>query len=134
MKTGGEPWRISMKTDSHPNVTIPLRPDFGGVIVLPPRKRLCLAPGPRFEVRESSSAAARPTRGYKSDYGFIGTMDADLRRYRDTDGIYVRFKDTQDDRALLRGQVNMLRRDRHYHLNTAMLVESEARVTRKAWA
>ncbi|GJV08230.1 hypothetical protein Tco_1345886 [Tanacetum coccineum] len=31
MKIGGEPWRISMKTDSHPNVTIPLLPDFGGV-------------------------------------------------------------------------------------------------------
>ncbi|GJX67644.1 hypothetical protein Tco_0303371, partial [Tanacetum coccineum] len=33
--------------------------------VLPPRKRLCLALGPRFEVEESSSAAAtRPTKGY----------------------------------------------------------------------
>ncbi|GJT04185.1 hypothetical protein Tco_0838647 [Tanacetum coccineum] len=31
MKIGGEPWRISMKTDSHPNVTISLLPDFGGV-------------------------------------------------------------------------------------------------------
>ncbi|GKE79893.1 hypothetical protein Tco_1549893 [Tanacetum coccineum] len=47
---------------------------------------------------------------------------------QDTDEIYVRFEDTQDDRALLRGQVNMLRKDRQYHLNTAMLVESEARV------
>ncbi|GKA81089.1 hypothetical protein Tco_0787781 [Tanacetum coccineum] len=31
MKIGGEPWRISMKTDSHPIVTISLLPDFGGV-------------------------------------------------------------------------------------------------------
>ncbi|GJU06032.1 hypothetical protein Tco_1122462 [Tanacetum coccineum] len=31
MKIGGEPWRISMKTDSHPIVTILLLPDFGGV-------------------------------------------------------------------------------------------------------
>ncbi|GJY97062.1 hypothetical protein Tco_0513972 [Tanacetum coccineum] len=127
--------------------------------VLPPRKRLCLAPGPRFEVEESSSAAvARPTGGYKAYYGFISTLDAELRRDRkglteaieevlptimaelsqqvtdlvrqDTNEIYVRFKDTQDDRALLRGQVNMLRKDRQYYLNTAMLVESEARDTR----
>ncbi|GJR02101.1 hypothetical protein Tco_0525085 [Tanacetum coccineum] len=48
--------------------------------VLPPRKRLCLAPGPRFEVGEGSSAAARPTGGYRTDYRFIGTLDAELRR------------------------------------------------------
>ncbi|GJV26751.1 putative reverse transcriptase domain-containing protein [Tanacetum coccineum] len=40
----------------------------------------------------------------------------------------------QDDWALLRGQVNMLRKDRRYHLTTAMLVEREARVSREAWA
>ncbi|GJZ94317.1 hypothetical protein Tco_0666520 [Tanacetum coccineum] len=45
MKIGGEPWRISMKTDSHPIVTIPLLPDFGGVTdwyqeprIMPPRR------------------------------------------------------------------------------------------------
>ncbi|GJT30359.1 hypothetical protein Tco_0910634 [Tanacetum coccineum] len=144
-------------------------------VVLPPRKRLCLALGPRFEVGESSSdAAARPTGGYRVDYGLIGTMDVELRRDRvreigygitdvwedpteatkevpsttvaelsqrvtdlvttvrqDTDEIYVRFEDAHNDRALLRGQVNMLRRDRHYHINTAMLVESEARVAQE---
>ncbi|GKA24722.1 hypothetical protein Tco_0710755 [Tanacetum coccineum] len=94
-----------------------------------PRKRLCLSPGPRFEVGESSSTT-RPTGGYRADYGFIGTLDAELRRDRDTNEIYMRFKDAQDDQPLLRGQVNMLQRDRHYHLNTAMLVESEARVAR----
>ncbi|GKF06951.1 hypothetical protein Tco_0037619, partial [Tanacetum coccineum] len=95
--------------------------------VLLPRKRLCLTLGPRFEVGESSSAtAARPTRGYRVDYRFIGTLDAE-----DTDETYVQFEDAQDDRALLKGQVNMLRRDRQYHLNTTMLVESEARVARE---
>ncbi|GJX89355.1 hypothetical protein Tco_0341369 [Tanacetum coccineum] len=145
--------------------------------VLPPRKRLCLAPGPRFKVRESSSTVVRPTGGYRADYGFIGTLDTELRCDRvremgygitdvwedpteatedvppttvaelsqrvtdlvttirqDTDAIYVWFEGAHDDRALLRGQVNMLRRDKHYHLNTAMLVESEARVSREAWA
>nr|GEW34156.1 hypothetical protein [Tanacetum cinerariifolium] len=32
--------------------------------------------------RESSMAAPRPTRGHKADYGFIGTMDAKIRRQR----------------------------------------------------
>ncbi|GJR92212.1 hypothetical protein Tco_0264386 [Tanacetum coccineum] len=50
---------------------------------LPPRKRLCLtAPTSRYEVGESSTAAPRPTGGHRADYGFIGTMDAEIRRQR----------------------------------------------------
>ncbi|GJZ47407.1 hypothetical protein Tco_0601239, partial [Tanacetum coccineum] len=50
---------------------------------LPPRKRLCSTKGPRYEVGESSSAAAaRPTRGRRADYRFIGTMDTEIRRQR----------------------------------------------------
>ncbi|GKE12086.1 hypothetical protein Tco_1415637 [Tanacetum coccineum] len=48
-------------------------------VVLSPQKRLCLAPGPRFKAGESFAAAARPTRGYRADYGYIGTLDAELR-------------------------------------------------------
>ncbi|GJS04355.1 hypothetical protein Tco_0320863 [Tanacetum coccineum] len=48
---------------------------------LPPRKRLCpTTPTSRYEVGESSTAAPRPTRGYRADYGFIGTIDAEIRR------------------------------------------------------
>ncbi|GKD67222.1 hypothetical protein Tco_1309330, partial [Tanacetum coccineum] len=50
---------------------------------LPPRKRLCLTtPTSRYEVGESSTAAPRPTGGHRADYGFIGTMDAEIRRQR----------------------------------------------------
>ncbi|GKE31422.1 hypothetical protein Tco_1450744, partial [Tanacetum coccineum] len=50
---------------------------------LPPCKRLCLTtPTSRNEVRERSTAAPRPTRGHRADYGFIGTMDAEIRRQR----------------------------------------------------
>ncbi|GKA03724.1 putative reverse transcriptase domain-containing protein [Tanacetum coccineum] len=50
-------------------------------VTLPPRKRLCIAPGPRYEFEESSSTpTARPTRGFRADYGFVGTLDADIRR------------------------------------------------------
>ncbi|GJU74957.1 putative reverse transcriptase domain-containing protein [Tanacetum coccineum] len=48
-----------------------------------PRKRLCLtAPAPRYAVGESSMAAPRPIGGHGADYGFIGTVDAEVRRQR----------------------------------------------------
>ncbi|GJW00816.1 hypothetical protein Tco_1556067 [Tanacetum coccineum] len=48
-------------------------------VCLPPRKRLCIAQGPRYEVAESSSAP-RPTGGFRTDYGFVATLDAEIRR------------------------------------------------------
>ncbi|GJY68746.1 hypothetical protein Tco_0471728 [Tanacetum coccineum] len=106
--------------------------------VLPPQKRLCIAPGPRFEVEESSSAAAaRSTRGFRADYGFVGTLDAKIRHDPDREDTYEicrRLDDAQSDRSLMTGQINMLCRDMRYHANTALLVDTEARVTREAWA
>ncbi|GJS44976.1 hypothetical protein Tco_0595097 [Tanacetum coccineum] len=50
-------------------------------VCLPPRKRLCIAFGPRYEVGESLSAPiARPMRGFRADYGFVATMDREIRR------------------------------------------------------
>ncbi|GKB50310.1 putative reverse transcriptase domain-containing protein [Tanacetum coccineum] len=47
---------------------------------LPSRKRLGIALGPRYEVGESSAAAAaRPARGLRADYGFVVTMDREIR-------------------------------------------------------
>ncbi|GJZ67903.1 hypothetical protein Tco_0631143 [Tanacetum coccineum] len=49
-------------------------------VCLPPRKRLCFALGPRYEVGESSYAAvARPTGCFRVDYGFVATMDREIR-------------------------------------------------------
>ncbi|GKF64390.1 hypothetical protein Tco_0187838, partial [Tanacetum coccineum] len=48
-------------------------------VCLPPRKRLYIAQGPRYKVGESSSAP-RPTRGFRIDYGFVVTLDAEIRR------------------------------------------------------
>ncbi|GJT73740.1 hypothetical protein Tco_1033026 [Tanacetum coccineum] len=48
-------------------------------ICLPPRKRLCITQGPRYEVGESSSVP-RPTGGFRTDYGFVATLDVDIRR------------------------------------------------------
>ncbi|GKE99521.1 hypothetical protein Tco_0022872, partial [Tanacetum coccineum] len=50
-------------------------------VCLPPQKRLCIALGPRYEVGENSSAPiARPTRGFRVDYGFVATLDKEIRR------------------------------------------------------
>nr|GFB42625.1 hypothetical protein [Tanacetum cinerariifolium] len=50
-------------------------------VTLPPRKRLCIAFGPRYEVGESSSAAAaRPARGLRADNGFVATVDREIMR------------------------------------------------------
>ncbi|GJU39415.1 hypothetical protein Tco_1192372 [Tanacetum coccineum] len=52
-------------------------------ITLPPRKRLGIDLGPRCEVGESSAAAAaRLIGGHRADYGFVGTMDTEIRRQR----------------------------------------------------
>ncbi|GJS45957.1 hypothetical protein Tco_0596078 [Tanacetum coccineum] len=49
-------------------------------VTLQPRKRLGIALGPAYEVGESSSAAARPAGGLRADYGFVATMDREIRR------------------------------------------------------
>ncbi|GJZ61148.1 hypothetical protein Tco_0617285 [Tanacetum coccineum] len=50
-------------------------------VTLPPRKKLGIALGPAYEVGESSSAAAaRPAGGLREDYGFVATMDREIRR------------------------------------------------------
>nr|GFA46528.1 hypothetical protein [Tanacetum cinerariifolium] len=50
-------------------------------VTLPPRKRLDIALGPRYEVGESSSAAAaRPAGGFTVDYGFVATVDREIMR------------------------------------------------------
>nr|GFA99765.1 hypothetical protein [Tanacetum cinerariifolium] len=49
-------------------------------VTLPPRKRLDIAFGPRYEVGESSSAAARPAGGFRADYGFVAAVDREIMR------------------------------------------------------
>nr|GEZ61836.1 putative reverse transcriptase domain-containing protein [Tanacetum cinerariifolium] len=50
-------------------------------VTLPPQKRLDIALGPRYEVGESSSAAAaRPAGGLRADYDFVATMDREIMR------------------------------------------------------
>ncbi|GJS22487.1 hypothetical protein Tco_0451119 [Tanacetum coccineum] len=49
-------------------------------VTLPPWKKLGIALGLRYEVGESSSAAARSTGGLRVDYGFVATMNREIMR------------------------------------------------------
>ncbi|GKA92589.1 putative reverse transcriptase domain-containing protein [Tanacetum coccineum] len=115
-------------------------------VTFPPWKRLCIALGSRYKVGESSSD---PTGGFRADYGFVATLDDEIRRdperlsqrmtyfvttiRQDIDEIYVRLDDAQDDRSLMSGWLNMLYRDRRAYVRTALLMEREARLSCKAW-
>nr|GEX11466.1 putative reverse transcriptase domain-containing protein [Tanacetum cinerariifolium]GEX12218.1 putative reverse transcriptase domain-containing protein [Tanacetum cinerariifolium] len=52
---------------------------------------------------------------------------------QDTNEINRRLDDAQDDRVLMSGQLNMLRKDRCDHAQTARLMETKARLSRQAW-
>ncbi|GKB84131.1 hypothetical protein Tco_0956403 [Tanacetum coccineum] len=76
------PLPISVPTSSPP-LLLPSasRREDRPEVTLPPQKRLGIALGPRYEVGESSSAvAARPAGGIRTDYGFVATMDREIRR------------------------------------------------------
>ncbi|GJU73657.1 hypothetical protein Tco_1265062 [Tanacetum coccineum] len=94
-------------------------------VTLPPRKRLGIALGPGYEVGESSStAAARPTRGLRADYGFVATMDREIRRDPEREVGY-RITDSWDEIVeTLQGAP----------VSTKMeLMKTEARLSREAW-
>ncbi|GKA84693.1 putative reverse transcriptase domain-containing protein [Tanacetum coccineum] len=66
-------------------------------VTLPPRKRLGITLGPRYEVGESSfAAAARPTGGLRADYGFVATMDREIMQDLERDVDYG-ITDTWDE-------------------------------------
>ncbi|GJS52147.1 putative reverse transcriptase domain-containing protein [Tanacetum coccineum] len=93
---------IPLPTPSPP-LLLPFTDCRAGVfeVTLPPQKRLCIALGLRFEVIESSSAPiARPTGGFRADYGFVNTLDDEIRRdperERMTDFVMTIRKDTDE--------------------------------------
>ncbi|GKD22852.1 hypothetical protein Tco_1224555, partial [Tanacetum coccineum] len=76
------------------------------------------------KVGESSSApTTRPTGGFRADYGFVATLDDEIKRD----------PEREDDRSLMSGRLNMLYRDRRAYASTALLMERDARLSRKAW-
>ncbi|GKC38178.1 hypothetical protein Tco_1050562 [Tanacetum coccineum] len=68
---------------------------------------LCIAPGPKFEIGESSSAH-RPTGGFRRDYGFVATLDDEIRRDPEREVGY-RIIDTWDEMVEATQEVMALR-------------------------
>nr|GEX04680.1 reverse transcriptase domain-containing protein [Tanacetum cinerariifolium] len=108
-----------------------------------------------IEAGESSAAAvARPIEGRRADYGFFGSVEAEIRRWRVEDigyGIrdtWIDPRDVAEEEALTtlegvntRGRqteifqrVEALVDDSQYHYETGRLVDQEAIVSREAWA
>ncbi|GJW96999.1 hypothetical protein Tco_0178807 [Tanacetum coccineum] len=73
-----------------PLLPIPFQPTTGvSEVTLPPRKSLCIALGQRYEVGESSSIPTSiPTRGFRVDYGFVATLDDEIRSDLERDVSY----------------------------------------------
>ncbi|GKC16243.1 hypothetical protein Tco_1013025 [Tanacetum coccineum] len=107
---------LAPRSETPPSWTPPLLP-----ISLPTSSPPSLLPSTdcRAGVSNSSSApTARPTKGFRADYGFVGTLDDEIRRdpkrdvgygiidtwdemvedMQDTNEIYGRLDDAQDDR------------------------------------
>ncbi|GJW75066.1 hypothetical protein Tco_0134436 [Tanacetum coccineum] len=111
---------------SSPHLLLPSTVFRAGVseVTLPPRKRLCIALGPRYEgtpvVTDVAELSQRMT-------DFVTTVR------HDTDEIYGRLDDAQDDILLMSGRLNMLYRDRCAHARIALLMERKDRLYREAW-
>ncbi|GJW34947.1 hypothetical protein Tco_0057867 [Tanacetum coccineum] len=138
---------------SSPPLLLPSTDCRAGVseVTLPPWKRLCIALGLRYEVGKSSSTpTARPPGGFRADYGFVGTLNNEIRRdpkryvgygIIDTwdemlDEMLVGMPGAPatDDTELGRRMTNFVTtRDRRSHAYTALLMEREARLSRKTW-
>ncbi|GJV60469.1 hypothetical protein Tco_1466569 [Tanacetum coccineum] len=124
-------------------------------VTLPPRKRLGIALGPRYKVRESSFApTARPPGGFRVDYGFVSTIYREIKHDLERDVSY-RIIDSwdemlvdmpgapaTDDTELGRRMTEFATRvrqdideiyDRHAHARIALLMEREARMSQEAW-
>ncbi|GKF26752.1 hypothetical protein Tco_0082646, partial [Tanacetum coccineum] len=123
-------------------------------VTLPPRKRLGIDFGPRYDIGESSVVAAtRPVGGRRADYGFVGTMDTEIRRRRveevsygirdvridpreaveDVAPMSLRGVNARDRQTQIYQSVETLVDDGQYHYKTARLLDQEALVSPEAW-
>ncbi|GKF84739.1 hypothetical protein Tco_0249637, partial [Tanacetum coccineum] len=107
-------------------------------VTLPPRKRVHLHPLLDLLEVLGRIMVLLPLWMMRSDLTLremlvMGLQTLKMRCLQDTDEIYGRLDDAQDDRSLMSGRLNMLFRDRRAHAHTSLLKEREARLSREAW-
>ncbi|GKA87884.1 hypothetical protein Tco_0809648 [Tanacetum coccineum] len=107
-------------------------------VTLPPQKRLGIALGLRYEVGESSSIAARLAGGLREDYGFIATMDREIRHDPERDVGYG-ITDLWDEivktlqGAPVSTDTELGRHMTAFETRVRQDTEREARLSREAW-
>nr|GFA73492.1 hypothetical protein [Tanacetum cinerariifolium] len=112
-------------------------------VTFPPRKRLSIVHCPGYEEGESSvAAAARLIEGRRADYGFVDSVEAEIRRRRAEDIRYVQEQDTQDIYGVMEDtqgmqmeifqRVEALVNDSQYHYETGRLVDQKKMAPKKA--
>ncbi|GKD88017.1 hypothetical protein Tco_1359171 [Tanacetum coccineum] len=119
--------------------SLPLPPPPSSLHLPPPVPTSLLLP---YEVGESSTDAPRPTGGHEADYGFIGTVDAEVRRQRAEEvsygirDVWVDPTEAVEEVApmTLKGVNDMVTELATFHYETARLLDQEALVSREAWA
>ncbi|GJU51463.1 reverse transcriptase domain-containing protein [Tanacetum coccineum] len=115
-------------------------------ITLPPRKRLGIDLGPRYEIGEFSCSYHRDQLEVIGQTMFGRTMETEISMNReprrvteltavqeqDTQDIYAVIEDTQDRQTQIYQSVETLFDDSQYHYETARLLDQEALVSREA--
>ncbi|GJZ82783.1 hypothetical protein Tco_0647956 [Tanacetum coccineum] len=94
------------------------------------------------KVGKSSTAAPRPTGGHRADYGFIGTMDAEIRSQRVEEvgygirDVWVDPTEAVEEVAptTLEGVNARVTELAAFHYKTTRLLDQEALVSQEAWA
>nr|GFB21662.1 hypothetical protein [Tanacetum cinerariifolium] len=111
-------------------------------VTIPPRKRLDIALGLRYEREVGYGITDSWDEIVETLHGAPVSTDTELGGYvrefemrvrQDTEEIYMRLDDEQTERQLLAGQLNMLLRDRRAHVYTRHLTETEAMMSRESW-
>nr|GFB88622.1 hypothetical protein [Tanacetum cinerariifolium] len=94
-------------------------------VTLPPRNRLDIALGPRYELEVLRQITALLPLWTERSFGY-GITDS-------WDEIVETLQGAPTERRLLASWLNMLFRDRRAHAYTHQLTETEARMPREAW-
>nr|GEZ36373.1 hypothetical protein [Tanacetum cinerariifolium] len=126
-----------------PSPTLPASPPILPIplhAASPPLQLLILTAG-----ESSVAAAARPMEGRRADYGFVDSVEAEIRRRRAEDigyGIrdtWIDPRDVAEEEALTTLErvntrvIELAAVQDQYHYETGRLVDQEARFPREAW-
>ncbi|GJW85764.1 hypothetical protein Tco_0158909 [Tanacetum coccineum] len=116
-------------------------------VTLPPRKRLCIALGPTYEVIEEHRCCVATGGGNRGNYGFVATIDREIRRDLERDVGYGITDSWDEIVEAMQGtpvvtdvaefSQRMTEFETRVRRDTdkvyTRLMETEARMSRKAW-